>query len=132
MGLLHPHDLGYLVSPRKFRPLFHHVLPVRTLSSDRGHRGSQDGPAAGRSASSRGPRTGAPRPPCHASSQGGPPRIRGSVLMPFGSLRSLAAKPLVNQLPPGPYYGILAEFATPADLYHACERVRDAGFTRWD
>ncbi len=32
----------------------------------------------------------------------------------------------------GPYYGILAEFATPADLYHACERVRDAGFTRWD
>ena len=27
---------------------------------------------------------------------------------------------------------ILAEFATPADLYHACERVRDAGFTRWD
>ena len=39
---------------------------------------------------------------------------------------------LVNQLPTGPYYGILAEFATPADLYHACERVRDAGFTRWD
>jgi hypothetical protein len=36
------------------------------------------------------------------------------------------------QLPKGPYYGILAEFATPADLYHACERVRDAGFTRWD
>jgi hypothetical protein len=39
---------------------------------------------------------------------------------------------LVNQLPTGPHYGILAEFATPADLYHACERVRDAGFTRWD
>ena len=36
------------------------------------------------------------------------------------------------QLPKGPYYGVLAEFATPADLYHACERVRDAGFTRWD
>jgi hypothetical protein len=29
-------------------------------------------------------------------------------------------------------YGILAEFSTPADLFHACERVRDAGFTRWD
>ena len=29
------------------------------------------------------------------------------------------------------YYGILAEFATPADLYHA-ERAGDAGFTRWD
>ena len=36
------------------------------------------------------------------------------------------------QVPKGPHYGILAEFATPADLYHACERVRDAGFTRWD
>ena len=36
------------------------------------------------------------------------------------------------QLPQGPHYGIVAEFATPADLYHACERVRDAGFTRWD
>jgi len=39
---------------------------------------------------------------------------------------------LVNRLPPGPYYGILAEFAKPSDLYHACERVRDEGFTRWD
>ncbi len=52
--------------------------------------------------------------------------------MPFASLRSLRAPLLVNQLPTGPYYGILAEFATPADLYRACERVRDAGFTRWD
>ena len=40
--------------------------------------------------------------------------------------------PMVPRLPQGPYYGILAEFATPAELYHACERVRDAGFTRWD
>ena len=40
--------------------------------------------------------------------------------------------PLLPRLPKGPHYGILAEFATPADLYHACERVRDAGFTRWD
>jgi len=39
---------------------------------------------------------------------------------------------LVPQLPKGPHYGILAEFGTPTDLYHACERVRDAGFTRWD
>ena len=39
---------------------------------------------------------------------------------------------LVNQLPKGPYFGIVAEFGTPADLFHACERVRDAGFTRWD
>jgi molybdopterin-containing oxidoreductase family membrane subunit len=40
--------------------------------------------------------------------------------------------PMLPQLPKGPHYGILAEFATPAELYQACERVRDAGFTRWD
>jgi hypothetical protein len=40
--------------------------------------------------------------------------------------------PMVARLPKGPYYGVLAEFATPGELYHACERVRDAGFTRWD
>jgi hypothetical protein len=53
--------------------------------------------------------------------------------MAFDWLRPLAAIPLfVNRLPQGPYYGILAEFATPADLYRACERVRDEGFTKWD
>ena len=44
----------------------------------------------------------------------------------------LSLVPLFTRLPKGPYYGTLAEFATPTDLYHACERVRDAGFTRWD
>ncbi len=29
-------------------------------------------------------------------------------------------------------YGIMAEFATPADLYHAAEKVRDAGYSAWD
>jgi len=29
-------------------------------------------------------------------------------------------------------FGILAEFPTPADLMHAAEKVRDAGYTRWD
>ena len=29
-------------------------------------------------------------------------------------------------------YGLLAEFESAADLYHACEQVRDAGFSRWD
>ncbi len=29
-------------------------------------------------------------------------------------------------------YGLLAEFATPADLYHACEKIRDAGYANWD
>src|SRR5688500_20320645 len=53
--------------------------------------------------------------------------------MPFDPLRSLRARPLfANRLPTGPHFGILGEFATPADLYHACEQVRDAGFTRWD
>src|SRR5882672_5632685 len=28
--------------------------------------------------------------------------------------------------------GMLAQFETAADLYTACERVRDAGFTKWD
>ena len=29
-------------------------------------------------------------------------------------------------------YGLIAEFLTPADAMHAAEKVRDAGFTRWD
>ena len=29
-------------------------------------------------------------------------------------------------------YGILAEYETPADLMHAAEKVRDAGFRKWD
>ena len=29
-------------------------------------------------------------------------------------------------------YGIIAEFETPADIMHAAERVRNAGFQRWD
>jgi hypothetical protein len=29
-------------------------------------------------------------------------------------------------------YGMIAEFLTPADIMRAAERVRDAGFTRWD
>ena len=29
-------------------------------------------------------------------------------------------------------YGLLAEFATPAEILRAAERVRDAGFRRWD
>jgi hypothetical protein len=73
--------------------------------------------------------------------------VEGLRTLPFDSLRSLPSAllrkpraaveglrtlPLVNRLPEGPYYGTVAEFATPADLYYACERVRDAGFTRWD
>lgn len=32
----------------------------------------------------------------------------------------------------GRTYGYLAEFSNPATLYHACERVRDAGYRDWD
>lgn len=31
-----------------------------------------------------------------------------------------------------PIYGIMAEFATPAAIYHAAEKLRDQGFTHWD
>jgi molybdopterin-containing oxidoreductase family membrane subunit len=40
--------------------------------------------------------------------------------------------PFLPRFPQGPHYGVLGEFATPAALLHACERVSDAGFTRWD
>ncbi len=29
-------------------------------------------------------------------------------------------------------YGLMAEFDTPAALYHAAEKVRDAGYANWD
>jgi hypothetical protein len=29
-------------------------------------------------------------------------------------------------------YGMMAEFATPADTYHAAEKMRDAGYKNWD
>lgn len=35
-------------------------------------------------------------------------------------------------LPPGDTFGVLAAFDSAAGLYRACERVRDAGYTRWD
>jgi hypothetical protein len=31
-----------------------------------------------------------------------------------------------------PLYGVLAEFGSPAEVYHAAEKVRDAGYKRWD
>lgn len=40
--------------------------------------------------------------------------------------------PLIPRLPAGPYFGVLARFAGPRELYQACERVRDAGYLRWD
>lgn len=34
--------------------------------------------------------------------------------------------------PQAPVYGIAAEFSCARDLYHAAEKIRDAGFERWD
>jgi hypothetical protein len=39
---------------------------------------------------------------------------------------------LVPEQPPGPRYGALARFESTKSLFSACERVRDAGYTRWD
>ena len=42
-------------------------------------------------------------------------------------------KLLQPSLPEGtPCFGVLGQFKTPGDLLHACEGVRDAGFTKWD
>ncbi len=29
-------------------------------------------------------------------------------------------------------WGLLAQYENPAEIYHACEKVRDAGYTKWD
>jgi hypothetical protein len=39
---------------------------------------------------------------------------------------------LVPELPSGPLFGVLGRFENAHSLYRACERVRDAGYTRWD
>jgi hypothetical protein len=31
-----------------------------------------------------------------------------------------------------PVYGVMAEFADPIRIFHAAEKVRDAGYSRWD
>jgi hypothetical protein len=68
----------------------------------------------------------------------GPERERAAHPAPLPVLRAPEPgprrfqMPLLPQLPTGRYYGLLAKFGTPTELYHACEQVRDAGFTRWD
>jgi len=34
--------------------------------------------------------------------------------------------------PTAPVYGVAAEFQCARDLYHAAEKIRDAGFSKWD
>jgi hypothetical protein len=40
--------------------------------------------------------------------------------------------PMMAPLPDGEHYGMLARFKTAKDIYHACEKVRDAGYSKWD
>jgi len=42
------------------------------------------------------------------------------------------SKPLYVTEAGKPLYGVLAEFANPAEVIHACEKVRDAGYHNWD
>ena len=34
--------------------------------------------------------------------------------------------------PEGEHFGFLAEYDSPGALFHACEKVRDAGYSKWD
>ena len=49
-----------------------------------------------------------------------------------GSAARPGAPAPVPTAPAGPRYGMIAEYASPAVLYRACEAVRDAGYERWD
>jgi molybdopterin-containing oxidoreductase family membrane subunit len=49
-----------------------------------------------------------------------------------GSAAPPPTPPAVPPAPAGARYGLIAEFASPAVLYQACESVRDAGYSRWD
>ena len=40
--------------------------------------------------------------------------------------------PFKPGIPDGETFGVLAEFDTPGQLYRACMKVRDAGYSRWD
>lgn len=40
--------------------------------------------------------------------------------------------PMIPQFPEGRSYGVLARFKDAEAIYQACEKVRDAGYTKWD
>ena len=39
---------------------------------------------------------------------------------------------LPSTFPDGEYFGLLAEYESPGALFHACEKIRDAGYRKWD
>jgi hypothetical protein len=38
----------------------------------------------------------------------------------------------MNDTTKTPMWGLLAQYENPAEVYHACEKVRDAGYEKWD
>jgi hypothetical protein len=38
----------------------------------------------------------------------------------------------MSDVKPKKLFGVLAEFTSPKDVYHAAEKVRDKGFKKWD
>jgi len=40
-------------------------------------------------------------------------------------------KPALKAGPP-PVHGLLAEYDSPSEILHAAEKIRKAGFTKWD
>lgn len=38
----------------------------------------------------------------------------------------------MNDTTKSPTWGLLAQYENPADVFHACEKVRDAGYSKWD
>lgn len=38
----------------------------------------------------------------------------------------------MNHISKTPTWGLLAQYENPATVYHACEKVRDAGYSKWD
>ena len=103
--LLPPDRVGRLVPSRELRPVLHDVLPVRPVPSDGGDR--------------RGRRRCCRR------------RIRMRIRLPSAPAAGGTTSPKRGRTD-GHLRRVLGQFATPADLYRACERVRDAGYTRWD
>ena len=67
----------------------------------------------------------------HVRSQGGTPGSRPAP--PCASRRETLEMPTnVAGNPESPFYGVAAEFDTAGELFHAAEKMRDEGFTRFD
>ena len=131
MGLLRVPRSGTSHAPLGSFGLLFTMSPVRALLQG-GNRRSQDGPAAGRPAlrmrSTRATDSDVRRPKARSLS-----RFRSRRPLPTPPARCrLTSTSRCSRDSGRPALRFLAEFATPAALYRACEKVRDAGFSRWD